>query len=75
MARLKKNEYVEDIPPVRTTSTHSFLGVYFANKKVTAVKIKQGTAAIGNLVKDISEGGTNDLIIMDDFLYDEPQGL
>jgi len=58
--------------PVRTTGSHSFLGVYFPGKKITRVTIKQGAATIGAAVKDISAGGTKDLVLMDDFLYDEP---
>ncbi len=61
--------------PVHTNGSHSFLGVYFADKKVTKITIQQGSAVVANGVKDISAGGTNDLVIMDDFLYDEPQGL
>ena len=58
--------------PVHTTGSHSFLGVYFPNEKVTRVSIRQGSAVIATAVKDISVGGTKDLVIMDDFLYDEP---
>jgi hypothetical protein len=58
--------------PARSTSSHSFLGVYFPYEKVTRVRVRQGNAALENGVKDISSGGTKDLVIMDDFLYDEP---
>ncbi|HET9430945.1 MAG TPA: hypothetical protein VFO70_07200 [Chitinophagaceae bacterium] len=61
--------------PVRSTGSHSFLGVYFPVVKVTRVRIMQGNAALENGVKDISSGGTKDLVIMDDFLYDEPTML
>lgn len=62
------------VPP-RTTGSHSFLGVYFKNGKITSLKIKQGNAVIANGIKDISEGGIHDLVVMDDFLYDEPQAF
>src|SRR5262245_33112025 len=61
-------------PPARTGGgSLSFLGVAFDQKIVTRVRIVAGTGALGAGVKDLSEGGRADLVIMDDFLYDEPQ--
>ena len=51
----------------------SFLGVTFDTSQVTRVRITVGTAALGAGVMDISQDGVNDLVIMDDFLYSEPQ--
>ncbi|MET0552546.1 MAG: hypothetical protein ABW221_05885 [Vicinamibacteria bacterium] len=60
--------------PVRGAgSSLSFLGVTFDGKIVTRVRITSGRAPVAAGVRDITTGGAADLVIMDDFLYDEPQ--
>jgi hypothetical protein len=60
--------------PVRSgDSPLSFVGVVFQDQVVTRVRIVSGRAPLGAGVKDLSDGGPQDLVVMDDFLYSEPQ--
>lgn len=60
------------VPAHDATSSFSFLAVQFKNNerftKVTVVH--DGFLAEGT--KDISEGGTRDLVVLDNFIYSEP---
>ena len=60
------------VPPHDGTSSFSFLGVYFNNERVTRVRVSHGNGVLNSGDKDISNGGSKDLVILDDFLYDEP---
>ena len=62
--------------PVRTTASPlSFAGAKFTDAIVARVRITLGTGAIGAGVKDLSAGGTKDVVVLDDFLYTEPQPI
>jgi hypothetical protein len=51
----------------------SFLGVKFGSAIVSRVRITLGTGALGAGINDVSNGGQRDLVVMDDFIYGEPQ--
>ena len=60
--------------PVRSDATgHSFVGVKFGSPIIARVRITSGTGALGVQARDVSSGGAADLVIMDDFIYAEPQ--
>ncbi len=60
-------------PAKTATGAFSFLGVHFPGEKVTRVKITAGNNALTAGIKDISDGGSKDLVVFDDFFYDEPK--
>jgi hypothetical protein len=53
----------------------SFLGVYFQYDKVTSVKFTTGNGVLANGTKDISDGGSHDLVVLDDVFYNEPNSI
>ena len=59
------------VPAKAGGSNFSFLGVYFKNEKITRVSVGHD-GKLNEGQNDISNGGTRDLIGLDDFLYDEP---
>ncbi|MFL5515796.1 MAG: hypothetical protein ACJ8DJ_06550 [Gemmatimonadales bacterium] len=60
--------------PVRSDATGlSFVGVKYDSVAVARVRITLGQGALGAGISDVSAGGTLDLVVVDDFLYGEPQ--
>ncbi len=59
------------VPMHDAVSSFSFLALYFDTDKITRVQVgHEGMLQDGE--KDITQGGTKDLIILDDFIYREP---
>jgi hypothetical protein len=62
--------------PVRSDPAgFSFVGVVFESPLVAQVRITSGQRALGAGVQDLSDGGNLDLVVMDDYLYAEPQAI
>ena len=62
--------------PVRSDAAgFSFVGVVFGSPLIAEVRITSGQHALGADVQDLSHGGNRDLVVMDDYLYAEPQAL
>jgi len=60
--------------PVRSDAGGlSFLGVTFADAIIARVRITLGTGALGAGVNDVSDGGTLDLVVLDNVIYGEPR--
>jgi hypothetical protein len=57
--------------PAKNGSNFSFLGVYFKNEKVTRISVAHDSH-LDKGQKDISDNGPADLVIMDNFLWNEP---
>jgi hypothetical protein len=66
---------IADIPvPVRANpDEYSLVGVSFEQPIITRVVLTLGEAAIGAGIDDLSAGGGADVVVLDDFLYSEPQ--
>ena len=57
--------------PVRSDAARlSFVGVVFPDNKISKVVVKSGNASISS---GLNDGEQYDLVVMDDFLYDEPK--
>jgi len=60
------------VPPgvvgAASTPTLSFLGVTFTTERISRVRITTGNSSLGP-----NDGGGVDVVVMDDFIYSEPQ--
>ena len=64
------------LAPIRSDPAgFSFVGVVFDSSIVAQVRITSGQRALGADVQDLSDGGNLDLVVMDDYLYAEPQEI
>jgi hypothetical protein len=50
----------------------SFLSLQVSEYKITRVRITTGNGVLAAGIKDVSDGGSKDLVVMDDFIYSEP---
>ena len=55
-----------------STQLLSFTGAVFDEPIIARVRITSGEAALTATSVDVSAGGTQDLVVMDDFVYGEP---
>jgi hypothetical protein len=66
-----KSILTQAVPPANGNESLSFLGVFFPEGiKVSRVRITSGSQPIGLAAE---EGVRGDLVVMDDFIYSEPQ--
>ncbi|MDQ2768352.1 MAG: hypothetical protein M3Y30_14515 [Gemmatimonadota bacterium] len=60
--------------PVRSDDKGlSFLGISFDQSVIARARVTLGTGALGVGVKDITDGGTVDLVVIDNLVYGEPK--
>jgi hypothetical protein len=60
------------VPAAAGDESLSFLGIALEpGVRAASARITTGTAALGN--PDLTQGGTADIVVMDDFIYGEPQ--
>jgi hypothetical protein len=52
---------------------YSFVGVTLEEPIITRIVLTLGEVPIGPRVDDVSSGGAGDVVVLDDFLYSEPQ--
>jgi hypothetical protein len=73
----RDNRLIADVAvPVREDpDEYSLVGVSFEEPVITRIVLTLGEVPIGAGVDDLSSGGGGDVVVLDDFLYSEPQPL
>lgn len=73
----RDNRLLADIPvPVRAGgSPFSLAGVSFADPIIARVVLTLGEAPLGAQINDVTGGGAKDVVVLDDFVYGEPQPI
>ena len=68
---------IADVPvPVRADpDEYSLVGVTFEQPIIARVVLTLGDVPIGAGIDDVTSGGGGDVVVLDDFLYSEPQPL
>lgn len=61
------------VPPHDNNSGFSFLAVYFNNSEHITKVLVTHDGFLSEGIDDISDGGTRDLVVLDDFIYSEPR--
>jgi hypothetical protein len=62
------------VAPVRSDDAGlSFVGVTFDQAIIARVRITLGTGALAANVNDVTDGGTADLVVLDNLIYGEPK--
>jgi hypothetical protein len=60
--------------PVRSDAAGlSFLGITFSDAVIARVRITLGTGALATNTNDVTDGGTADLVVLDNLIYGEPK--
>ena len=62
------------VEPKKGKEGFSFAGVVFETPVVARVRLTLGDGPIGPDAFDVKAGGNQDLVVVDDFFYGEPQG-
>lgn len=63
------------VPTRADPDEYSLVGVTFKKPLIARVRLILGDTPLGAGINDVSSGGTKDVVVLDDFLYSEPQPL